>query len=427
MKEQVYLRSNALKKEPFTLPPEWHCIVPTEEEYKAQPAVSVEEMAGKALSTSGAELCLRKIASAQRIVVIVDDATRPTPVKQILSVLFDMLSRLGMPKNHADIVVALGSHGPLSQEALKERLGDDIVSTCRIIQHDAWQNDLIPVEGIDDALPVKVNPWVAGADVRIGISSILPHPFAGYGGGPKILMPGVCDVKTLARHHMVFAVHPSARIGMTEGNPFHEFCMEIASKIGLDLSINCVYDKEGTLTGMVAGGLSDAFGEAVKLCREKLGYALKEKMDITISSTYPHTHGIQFCKGLCTPSLITKETGAILLYAPLTGPLSDEFVTAAASLRAEHGEDVAAYISGVMSEGRLVLEDKSPEFNMAIYDLLGRKRPRTILVSEQVPPDIAEKLGFESAPSIDEGIKRLKKSYPTADAVIFSSGGLIVP
>ena len=76
--------------------------------------------------------------------------------------------------------------------------------------------------------PVFLNRTVASADVRIAIGSILPHPHNGFGGGPKSVMPGICDFHTIRKHHLKNVVNPRSILGNLEENPFYEECCHIA-------------------------------------------------------------------------------------------------------------------------------------------------------------------------------------------------------
>ncbi|MBN2403442.1 MAG: DUF2088 domain-containing protein [Spirochaetes bacterium] len=421
------LNSDQIEKISFSLPAGWIPLHPIKENNN-KPSIATAEMASKALEkAAGLIQFSNNQLMGNKISIIVDDGTRPTPVKDILPVLLKNLKQKNATEDHISIIIAAGSHASMPDDALKNKLGEDIVAHYKVIQHNAQQKDLVPLEVPEAGMTVKVNPAVINADIKIGISSILPHPFAGYGGGPKILMPGVCDRDSLVKHHMINAVHKRARAGITEGNPFQELCMKIAEKIGLDFSINCVYDKHGNIADIVAGTLENAFNEAVDICLQKLGYRVKEKADITICSTYPHTHGIQFCKGLGTPKTITRESGAIILFAPVKNPLPDDFVNAVDFLRNKYGENVAGSIRKIMSEGKMIFDDKSPEFNMALYDLLGRPKVRTLLYAPMIPAETAIKLGFEYMGTIDEGLFSLKKSYPKATVAVLPAGGLIIP
>jgi nickel-dependent lactate racemase len=426
MESRYYLCLGPDKKEFFSLPGGWKPLhfVETEEGVSIP---TIEEMTERALSQPIDSPALSELASgARRTAIIVDDATRPTPVKKILKVLLPLLARAGVTKEKVTFVIALGTHIPVKQEDLEARLGRDVLSDYTIVQHNAWQDDLVPVS-LNDGQVVKINPHVAQADLKIGISSILPHPMAGYGGGPKIVMPGVANFGFIRDHHMRYTIHPQARAGLIKGNPFHEKVLQVARAVGLSLSINCVYNQQGEPVRIVAGSLGTAFSRAVEMCFEKLGHRFQEKVDITITSTYPHTHGHQFAKGLSAPGLVTKDTGAVLLVAPLVTPVPLEFRDSFNVVREQSGNQAARFVTKAMSKGLPFLPDKPLEFNMAMSCMILRRPIKTILVSPIVSKEDARIMGLEHANSIEEGLKVLEKAYQEATVAIFPSGGLIVP
>lgn len=426
MDSNYYLCLGPDKKEFFSLPAAWTSLHFVEPE-KAKPFLTIEEMAAAALSNPTGGFPLSDLISgARRIAVIVDDATRPTPVRPIVKVLLARLAEAGVATERITFVVALGTHAVMKEEDLNVRLGRDVITRYRIVQHNAWQDDLVPVT-LDDGRAVKINPEVARADLKIGISSILPHPMAGYGGGPKIIMPGVCNFDFIRNHHMRYTIHPRAQAGLIRGNPFHETILKVACAIGPFFSINCLYNQQGEATRIVAGSLEPAFFHAVDLCFEQLGHRFQEKVDITITSTYPHTHGQQFAKGLSAPNTVTKDTGAILLAAPHATPVPDEFRDSFSVVRERSRNQAARFVAEAMSQGLPFLPDKPLEFNMAMSNMILRPPIRTILVSPMVSKEDARIMGLEHASSIEEGVKALEKDYPEATVAIFPSGGLIVP
>jgi nickel-dependent lactate racemase len=170
-----------------------------------------------------------------------------------------------------------------------------------------------------------------------------------------------------------------------------------------------------------------AFGEAVEACFEKLGHKFEEKVDVTITSTYPHTHGHQIFKGLSAPDIVTKNTGAILLIAPLVAPISAEFLNSIHVIKEKSHNNPAAYVKDSLSKGMAFLPDRSIDFNMAMSTVFLRPKIRAILVSPTISREEAETMGLEYSSSIEEGLRLLEKSYPDAKVAIFPSGGLIVP
>ena len=427
MRKDYYLYLSQDKKQFFQLPPGW---VPTHfvEDEEGISLPSIEQMTLEAFSNpTGTDSLPNRLSRAKNIAIIVDDGTRPTPVTEILETLLPYLVDHGSSRANIAIIVALGTHEAMNRKDLEARLGKGVVSNYKIVQHNAWQSDLIPVKIPGDGGVVRINPEVAQADFRLGISSILPHPMAGYGGGPKILMPGLCNFEFIRDHHMKHVIDPGSMAGTTKGNPFHQGIFNVARAIGLDFSINCVYNQKGQVIRIIAGSLEKAFEDAVGVCFEKLEHKFEEKVDVTITSTFPHTHGHQLFKGLSAPDRITKDSGAILLVAPIVAPIPAEFLNSFRVINEKSRGNSVAYVKDALSNGMAFLPDKSIDYNMAMSTVFLRPRIRTLLVSPVISADQAQTMGLEYSSSIEEGLRSLEKSYPHAKVAIFPSGGLIVP
>ncbi len=427
MRQDYYLYIGQNKKEHFTLPQGWIPLHFVEDEEEA-PIPSIEQMVLQAISRPiGTPSFQDLLCKANRLAIVVDDATRPTPVAEILEVFFAHVADTGFPREKITVVVALGTHEAMNKEALGERVGKHILNQYKVVQHNAWGSDLVPLHVPGHERMVMINPEVAQADLRVAVSSILSHPMAGYGGGPKSLMPGICDYEFIRDHHMKYLIDPRSVGGSTKGNPFHENCMLVARTIGLDFSINCLYNPKGQVIRIIAGSLDMAFAKAVEACLEKLGHRFEEKVDVTITSSYPHTHGHQLFKGLSAPDVVTKDTGAILLVAPIVAPINADFIKSFQIIKEKSHDNSEAYIREHLSKGKAYLPDKSIDFNMAMSTPFLRPKIRVILVSPFVSQQEAEIMGLEYAGSVEEGLKTLKSAYPAAKVAILPSGGLIIP
>jgi nickel-dependent lactate racemase len=424
--KNYYLYLGQDKREFFALPRAWVPLHFVEAEGGMTPPI--EQMSREALlKPTGTPALQQMLSGVKSIAIMVDDATRPTPVAEILKTLLSHLADNGFSSENIAIVAALGTHETMKREALEARLGSNVLSSYRVVQHNAWQGDLVPIRIPGEGGVVRISPVVAQADLRIGISSVLPHPMAGYGGGPKIVMPGVCDFEFIRDHHMKNVPHPRSVAGVTKGNPFHEGCFEVARAVGVDFSINCVYNQKGRVIRILAGSLEKAFAEAVELCFGKLGHKFEEKVDVTITSTFPHTHGHQLFKGLSAPDIVTKGTGAILLVAPVVAPIPAEFLNSIHLIKEKSQNNPVAYVKDALSKGEAFLPDKSIDYNMAMSTVFLRPKIRAILVSPIISRKEAEAMGLEYSSSIEQGMRLLEKSYPKASVAIFPSGGLIVP
>ncbi len=427
-KHQYYLQIDRGRKAPFVLPEDWVCAHFVESQEHGESAPPVEQMFKSALEALRGVPQLEEPGSPSRkVAIIVDDLTRPTPVAEILSTLLPYLDKRGYDPKNVTIVVALGTHPPLSDEQLERRLSRAVLSSRPVVQHNAWAPDLVPVSVGGGGRVVKINPVVTHADLRIGISSILPHPMAGFGGGPKIVFPGVSDFDSIKLHHPKNVLHPRAVVGVTSGNPFHEEIAAVAPAVGLHLSINCVYDAAGSITTITAGSPTDAFARAVSICFAELGHTFTDKVDVTIASVFPHIHGNQLFKGLMPASMVTREGGGVLLFAPLAEPIPTEFLNSLKRIREASENRPAEYIRKSLERGEAFLPEKPMDYNMAMTNVFIRPRMRVILVSNEVSREEATVMGMEHASSLEEGLTQLKRGFPQARVAVFPAGGLIIP
>ena len=123
VEQKYYLYLGKDTKEHFSLPDKWTVSHFVEAE-ESGPLPSIEQMVFDALSRpEGAEPLTTFVSKAHRIAVIVDDATRPTPVAPILQILLSHIEASGFEKDNITIVIALGTHEAMEKEALEARLG----------------------------------------------------------------------------------------------------------------------------------------------------------------------------------------------------------------------------------------------------------------------------------------------------------------
>jgi nickel-dependent lactate racemase len=389
---------------------------------------SIPELTLRALSQPKGTAAFKELLlPGKKLAIIVDDLTRPTPVPAILQTFLSYVEEHGFPRESVTVVIAVGTHEAMKKDEIEKRVGAGVAARYRIIQHNAWQKDLVPVMLPGDGRVVKINPYVAGADLKVGISSILPHPKAGFGGGPKVIMPGVSNFEFIRDHHMTHLMENRFKVGITKGNRFHKGCMEAARAVGLDFTLNCVYDQKGEIADIIGGALDEAFAGAIALAVKKLGQRFEEKVDVTITSTFPHVHAHQLFKGVAAPDVVTKETGNILLVAPVTAPVAPAFLASFDEIREKSQNDSAAYVKDCLSKGKAFLPDRSIDFNMALSTAFTRPRIKTLLVSPDISEEEARTMGLGYAASVEAGLSEIAKSTDRQKVAIFPAGGLIVP
>jgi len=273
------------------------------------------------------------VGADDRIAVICDDHTRPTPLRGLLVPLLDRLLHMGVKRSRITIFVAYGLHPPMKTDDLKDRFGTDILSRFTIVHHDAHKaKDLAFLGHTAFRTPVYVNRGVANADVRIGIGSISLSKEAGYGGGAKVLCPGVCGAETIYGSHGKVRLHPN-QIGRIEGNPIREEIEEIGQMVRLDFMINTVLNAEDEVCNLVTGDPSGAFVEGVRFFNQVYQFTLDAPFDLCLAGSSPYNFEFyQANKAISAASLGVKDGGTIVLVSPCDKGISafpyfDEMIT----------------------------------------------------------------------------------------------------
>jgi lactate racemase len=130
--------------------------------------------------------------------------------------ILDHLNALGVRDESITLVYACGMH-PHGHAA--ERIGPEVLSRVRLVVHDGADDSQMAYFGATSrGTPVWVNRAVAEADVRIGIGEVSPVGPAGWCGGGKIVLPGVCGRDTIEHNHRM-VISPEVRLGAVERNP----------------------------------------------------------------------------------------------------------------------------------------------------------------------------------------------------------------
>jgi len=126
--------------------------------------------------------------------------------------------------------------------------------------------------------------------------------------------------------------------------------------------------------------------------------------------------------------MVTKEGGCIILCADLTGDLPDAFVDSFHRFHREHGDDLLGGVLAHFGHNRLIMKGGAIDFNMALGMTLAiQHRFRIILVSQDIPKEKAEKMGFLYAGGLQEAFEIGSETCPQPDVHIIPSGGVILP
>ena len=412
----------------FRLPESWRLLAIAAGPAGPPPPAS-DQLLSTALSTPiDAPPLADCVSASDTVAVLVEDATRPAPKALMLDGILSTLARAGVPDDRIRVVVALGTHRPLSETEMAAVFGP-AVRRYRFINHDSRAEDLVAVGRLDSGRPVRINRWVAEADFRIGIGTVIPHPLNGFGGGGKILFPGAADFYSIQEHHCRLSFAPGTRVGRLSGNPFYQLGPSAALDVRIDFLVNCVMDSADRVGAVVAGTADGAFAAGVAASRRLLSRRFARRSEVTIVSTFPYTEATQFIKTVAPAAAVTVAGGCILLVFDGSDPLPPVFVAAFEQCRQRFGGDRA--LSGVLEglrDGDLPLPDAAVDFNMAVvYTLVMQSRFDIHLCGEAVTAQQSRRMGFRPAASLAQAVAEIARQRPEAGVNVIPAGGLLLP
>lgn len=416
------------QKEFFNIPSEWNLLTFAILDDQPQPD-DVSGLTKKALRNPiESSRLAERLSPSDTIAILIEDLTRASPKGVILKAVLEELERAGIPDGNIQIIMALGTHRGLTLEELEGAFGTELLKRYRFINHDCHAPDLIPVGQLRTGRTVKINRKVHEAHFRIGIGSVFPHPMNGFGGGGKILFPGVADFDSILDHHLQYTFHEGTGLGKIEGNLFYSQVCAIARSARLDFIINSILDQNDQVNDLVSGDPVNAHLAGIEKSKEIISQEFGRKADLTVITSFPYTEGPQIVKPLAPASMVTREGGCIILCADLTGDLPDAFVDSFHRFHSEHGDDLLGGVLDHFSHNRLIMKGGAIDFNMALGMTLAiQHRFKIILVSEDIPKEKAEKMGFVYAGDLKQAFKQSKVICPRPDVHIIPSGGVILP
>jgi nickel-dependent lactate racemase len=300
------------------IPDEWLGLVALPRD--ASPAQDVQALVRNALRAPAGSLPLRDLASpGMQVAVIVDDYTRKTPIHQVLPLILEELHAAGIPRADIRIVIASGSHRLMSQVEIAARLGralgPAIADGYEVINVSAEdQSQMLYLGETSYGIPAWINRSVAEADFRIGIGMITPHLDAGFSGGAKIILPGVCGIATIDAFHRASAFIPENPLGNVEAPLRRSLEQFVAKNVPLHFIINFVLTLKGEVFGCVAGHAVQAHRLGVKYAREVYGVPIERRFPVVIANCYPYDQDLwQSVKGMWCGDLLAEDGGIMIV------------------------------------------------------------------------------------------------------------------
>lgn len=253
-----------------------------------------------------------------KVCLIASDHTRPVPSKIIVPLMLAAI-RKGNPNADIVILIATGLHRSTTKEELVSKFGEEIVKNEKIVIHDCDdEKNLVYMGTLPSGGRFILNRIAAEADLLVSEGFIEPHFFAGFSGGRKSVLPGVCARETVMfNHNAGFINHDRARTGVLDGNPVHLDMLYAAKKANLAFIVNVVINAEHEPIFAVAGDVEKAHAQGVEFLMQKCKVKAK-KADVVISTNggYPLDQNIyQAVKGMTAAEATINDGGCIIMLA----------------------------------------------------------------------------------------------------------------
>ena len=356
-----------------------------------------------------------------RIVLLVDDITRTTPIDRMLPPVLDELARAGVPDGSISAVIALGTHRPMTRKEIEAKCGVQNTRRIEFVNH-AWQtpSELAHIGRTELGFDILVNRRVVEADLVIGFGHIVPHSNVGFSGGGKIVMPGVSGQVTLDQTHWASVTIPLDELMGRRDNPIRAAIDEIARRAGMRFIVNVVPRPDGLVQQVFCGDVTEAHRRGCELSRQIYGVPIPSRADIVVVDSAPADIDLrQATKGVISGSLAAKRDGVVVLITPCPEGVAPQFPE-----YEEIGFRPIAQIRSLIEQGRI--SGVAGETLAGIGQLLAGGLT-VVLASPGVKPEVARRMGFLYEPSAQTAIDRARALRPNGTMLVLTHGGEALP
>jgi nickel-dependent lactate racemase len=256
---------------------------------------------------------IQELAKGKKeVAILFDDMARPTPVYEIAPFVIEALEKAGIKDEQIRFIAALGAHGAQTANDFRKKLGQEILDRFPIYNHHPF--DFCTYLGkTSRGTPVSINREVMACDLKIGIGCIVPHSFSGFGGGGKIILPGIAHIDSIAYNHgTLVRDHPDCvGVGKIEGNIPRLDIEEATKMAGLDVKIDAILNLRGEITGLFVGDPILEHREGMRLAKDVYETTPAKNMDVVVVNAYSKPSECAIAPFIGIPSL--KEDGGDLV------------------------------------------------------------------------------------------------------------------
>ena len=369
--------------------------------HEFKPGKSEEEIVREALENPIGTPRLCELAKGRkRVVLVTSDHTRAVPSKLTLPILLEEIRR-GNPEADITILIATGLHRATTEEEQRRMFGDAIVDHEKIAINDAFDSEqFVHVCTLPSGADFNVNRLAVDCDLLVTEGFIEPHFFAGFSGGRKSILPGICSQETVNENHSYKAIaSPYSNTGILEHNPIHEDMIFAARAVNVQFIFNVALDGAKKVIAAWAGDLEEAHAQGVAFIRQwSQCPGITGDIVVTSNGGYPLDQNLyQSPKAVATAEACAGEDGVIIMCCSCFDGMGGSHFARLITLGTV--EEIDAYLSKIPPK-ETIPEQWCPQ----IYARILKKHP-VILVTTYLDHDEVRKANMIPASTPDEALE----------------------
>jgi len=267
------------------------------------------------------------VKPGETVCIVISDTTRAwQKMNFYLPYIVHELNVAGVGDEYITFLCATGSHRPQTKEEHRALLGEKLADRFEVIDHDCRNEaNLVKLGTTSFGTPVIVNRIAVESDHIFLTGAIIFHDLAGWGGGKKSILPGICAYESIMANHALSlnpgigeGINPNVRCGNVDGNPVHMDMLEAAAFVKPSFLFNVIINEHGNIGKAVAGDYIKAHEVGRRLVDEADSAYIEKKADLVVASAggYPKDIDLyQASKALINAKEAVKEGGIIILFA----------------------------------------------------------------------------------------------------------------
>jgi nickel-dependent lactate racemase len=418
----------------LSLPQEWRLVGVLQP--SPLPGVSdpLSEVQRSLQQPIGAKRLCDMARPGMRVTLVIDDASRPTPVSSLLPAVLAELGRAGVQRQDITLITALGLHRPMREDEVAQRVGDGILTGMHWVNHDCDDQEHLSYLGTTGrGTPVYLHRAAAQAELVVSIGCIEPHIIAGFGGGLKNLIPGIAGRETVAHNHTLNCSPGTFNmVGQPiTGNPMRLDLEEGAQMLPAPLFlVNAVLNSALQVVRVVSGDPVAAHREGARVSATLYGVPIPRPADIVIADSHPMDQDLrQGVKALANTIRAVRPRG---VHITMIRAEEGVGVFGLANRRLPVGRGALQALAPLLVRlvPRLKLQGMGEEDRFFLYFALQAMRHAQLLVyAPTVPAQTRAALPFvRFVDSPEEALAIARRRFPRqADVLVFPHGGVTYP